>query len=199
MCSYTGCICKTFLHCVFSNGPSIHSHKKMQSHTGCICLSSHHCVFSNVSSEHLHKRKHSCTGCICWASPHYESAYVFWQWLHAWMYSYTGSICGHPPWSQTRLWIFHFLVNIWMSIFHLYFAPLLLVSEWDKEKCLEREASVKVKVFSFPTNLFRKKKWFRSLTSWCIFQACSFLLVSLTTFYLFLLVFFFSLWATPLW
>ena len=103
------------------------------------------------------------------------------------------------PGHRLGLWIFHFLVNIWTSIFHLYFAPLLLVSEWDKEKCLEREASVKVKVFSFPTNLFRKKNWFRSLTSWCIFQACSFLLVSLTTFNFFLLVFFFSLWATPLW
>ena len=37
----------------------------MQSHTGCICLTFLQCVFSCVSSKCLPEMKHSHTGCIC--------------------------------------------------------------------------------------------------------------------------------------
>ena len=59
--SHTGCICLTFLRCVFSNVTSGRLHKRMQSHIGCICLTYLQCAFSNVSSKWLHK---SHTGCI---------------------------------------------------------------------------------------------------------------------------------------
>ena len=65
MHNHTGCICLTFLHCVFLNVSSNYVHKRMQNHTGNICWIFLHCVLSNVSSKHLDQSMHSHTGCIC--------------------------------------------------------------------------------------------------------------------------------------
>ena len=65
MQSHTGCICWTFLQCVFSCVSSNYLPERMHSHTGCICSTFLQCVFSCVSSKRLHKRTHSHIGCIC--------------------------------------------------------------------------------------------------------------------------------------
>ena len=65
MQSHTGCICLTFLHCVYSNVFSNRLPVKMQSYIGCICLTFIHSVFSNVSSNCLPEKKHNYTGCTC--------------------------------------------------------------------------------------------------------------------------------------
>ena len=39
--------------------------ERMQSHIGCICLTFLHCVFSNVSSNCPPERMHSRIGCMC--------------------------------------------------------------------------------------------------------------------------------------
>ena len=64
MHSHIGCICSTFLHCVFSNESLTCVHERMHNHTGCICLTFHRHVFSNAPSRHLHKMMHSHTDCI---------------------------------------------------------------------------------------------------------------------------------------
>ena len=68
MHTHTGCICFTFLHCVFSNVFSDCLPERMQSHIGCICLTFLHCgahnVFSNVSSNCLPEKRHSHIGYI---------------------------------------------------------------------------------------------------------------------------------------
>ena len=63
--SRTGCICLSFLHCVFSNVSSNCLHEKMHNHTGCICLTFLQCVSSNVSSNYPPERMHNHTGRIC--------------------------------------------------------------------------------------------------------------------------------------
>ena len=93
MHSPTGCICLTFLHCVFlnecSNGLRLRIHtyidsicwvllhcafsnvssnflpERRQNHSGCICLTFLHCVFSNESSNGLPVRMQSRIGCMC--------------------------------------------------------------------------------------------------------------------------------------
>ena len=87
-----GCICLTYLHCVFSNESSNRLYKKMHCHKGCIfyfcplrvfnvfwncllekkqshtdwiCLNFLHCVFSNESSNCMFGKMHSYTNCIC--------------------------------------------------------------------------------------------------------------------------------------
>ena len=42
---------------------------ELHSRIGCICLTFLHCVFSNVSSNRLHKRIHSRIGCIFFIFP----------------------------------------------------------------------------------------------------------------------------------
>ena len=71
MQSHTGCICLTFLHCVFSNVSSNRLPEQMQNHTGCICWTFLHCAFSNVSSNDLLEKRQSHTGCICLTFLHY--------------------------------------------------------------------------------------------------------------------------------
>ena len=51
--SHTGCICWTFLRCVFLNVSSNGLPERMHSHIGCICFTFLHCAFSNVSSNCL--------------------------------------------------------------------------------------------------------------------------------------------------
>ena len=63
--SHIGCICLTFLHCVFSNEPSDSMHGRIQSHIGCMCLTFLHCVFSNESSNSLPATMHKDIGCTC--------------------------------------------------------------------------------------------------------------------------------------
>ena len=65
MHSHIGCICLTFLHCVFSNVSSNCLLERMQNHTGCICWTFHHCAPSNVSSNGLFEKLHNYIGCIC--------------------------------------------------------------------------------------------------------------------------------------
>ena len=64
MHKHTGCICLTFLHCVFSNVSSNHLPELMHNHTGCICLTFPQCVFSNVSSIFLPRLVYSRIGSI---------------------------------------------------------------------------------------------------------------------------------------
>ena len=48
LCNFIGCICRTFLQCVFSNVWPIWLLQRMHSHIECICLTFLHCGFSNV-------------------------------------------------------------------------------------------------------------------------------------------------------
>ena len=79
MQSNTGCICLTFLHCVFSASsnrlhPPLCVFKRVlkegANHIGYICLTFLHCALSNVSSNRLHKKMHIHIGCICLAFLH---------------------------------------------------------------------------------------------------------------------------------
>ena len=73
MHSHTGCICLSFLHCVFSNVSSNCLLEWMQSHIGCIYMIFLQCVFSNVSSKRLHAKMYSHTGytlSYLWRFPH---------------------------------------------------------------------------------------------------------------------------------
>ena len=55
MHNHTGCICLTFLRCVFSNVSSRRLHKRMQNHTGCIYLIFHWQLFHwNFSAWNYH-------------------------------------------------------------------------------------------------------------------------------------------------
>ena len=63
--SYTGCICSIFLQWGFSNVSSNRLLERMHSHTGCICSTFLQCVFSNESSNRLPGKMHDYTGCIC--------------------------------------------------------------------------------------------------------------------------------------
>ena len=154
MHSHIGCICLTFLHCVFSNVFSKRLHERIHNHIGCIFLTFLHSVLSNVSSNHLPERKHSCIGCICGASPHYESANAFWYGLHVWMNSYTGSSCGIHPSSHT--WFENFPSPFLKSkedlriVLHRL-TPFPWMRQW-KNAFKERRPQ-KGKVFPFPTNL----------------------------------------------
>ena len=65
MHTHIGCICLTFLHCVFSYVSSKHLHCRMHNHTGCICSIFLRCVFSNVFSKRLPKQMQSHTDCTC--------------------------------------------------------------------------------------------------------------------------------------
>ena len=78
MQNHIGCICLTFLHCVFSNVSSKRLHNMMHSHIGCICLTFLHCAFSNVSSNGLHGKMHSHIGCIyviSWHCQYFSSGF----------------------------------------------------------------------------------------------------------------------------
>ena len=55
---HTGCICLTFLHCVFSNASSKNLDQHRQINTGCICLTYLHCTFSIMSSNCLPENRH---------------------------------------------------------------------------------------------------------------------------------------------
>ena len=64
MHSHIGCICSTFLHCVFSNVFSNCLPERMHNHIGYICLTFLHCAFSNVSLNCLPEWRHNHIGCI---------------------------------------------------------------------------------------------------------------------------------------
>ena len=55
---HTGCICLTFLHCVFSNASSKNLDQHRQINTGYICLTYLHCTFSIMSSNCLPENRH---------------------------------------------------------------------------------------------------------------------------------------------
>ena len=93
MHNYTGCICCTFLHRVFSNVSSSHVPKRMHSHTGCICLTFLHCVLSNVHPKRLPKKMRSCIGCIYLAFLQCAYLNVSSNRLLYMLQSYTGCIC----------------------------------------------------------------------------------------------------------
>ena len=65
MQNYIGCICLSYLLCVFSNVSSTHKDQSRYIHTGWIGLTFLHCVFSNVSTNGLPDRLHGYTGNIC--------------------------------------------------------------------------------------------------------------------------------------
>ena len=65
MQSYIGCICFTFLRCVFSNVSSNRLPQNRQNHIPCICLTFLQCVFSNVSAKRLTEKMQRYIGCIC--------------------------------------------------------------------------------------------------------------------------------------
>ena len=73
MHSHIGCICLTFLHCVFSNVSSEHLPGRMHNHIVCIYLAFRHCVFSNVHLNGSFEMKHNCTGCNCSTFWHFQS------------------------------------------------------------------------------------------------------------------------------
>ena len=67
---HNGCICSTFLHCVFSNVSSNGLPKRMHNHIVYICSAFLHCAISYVSSKRLHNKMQTHTGCICLACLH---------------------------------------------------------------------------------------------------------------------------------
>ena len=93
MQSYIGCICLSFLHCVFPNLSSVHLQKRMHSHIGCICLTSLHCEFSNVLSNYMLVRMHSHIGCICLIFLRRVFSNVSSNGLPERMHNHTGCIC----------------------------------------------------------------------------------------------------------
>ena len=77
MHNYTGCMCLTFLHCVFLNVTSNCLPDRKQSHTDYICLTFLRCVFSCAASKRLGQNMHNHIGCICLASLHCVFSNVF--------------------------------------------------------------------------------------------------------------------------
>ena len=65
MHSPTGCICLTFLHCVFLNECSNGLRLRIHTHIDCICWVLLHCAFSNVSSNLMPERRQNHSGRIC--------------------------------------------------------------------------------------------------------------------------------------
>merc|ERR1712218_772945 len=63
--SHTGCICWTFLQCVFSCVSSSYLPEMMHSYTDCICWTFLQCAFSCVSSNCLREKLYNHNGCIC--------------------------------------------------------------------------------------------------------------------------------------
>ena len=64
MKSYLGCICLTWLYCVFSNVSSKYLDQRRYNRIGCIGLAFLQCAFSCASSSFLFETMHDCTGCI---------------------------------------------------------------------------------------------------------------------------------------
>ena len=91
MYSHTGCICLSFLHCVFSHVSSDPLPDRMHNHIGCNCLSFLRCVLSNVSSKRWHKKTQNHIGCICLIFLHCAFRNVAWNGLHGRMCTYIGS------------------------------------------------------------------------------------------------------------
>ena len=60
---HIGCICTTFLHCVFSNGSSNCLLDKKHSYIGCICVTFLLHEFSNVSSNYKPMMLNTHIGC----------------------------------------------------------------------------------------------------------------------------------------
>ena len=58
LCNFIGCICRTFLQCVFSNVWPICLLQRMHSHIECIRLTFLQCSLSNVSSKCVHEQRH---------------------------------------------------------------------------------------------------------------------------------------------
>ena len=77
MHNYIGCMCLTFLHCVFLNVTSNCLPNRKQSHTDYICLTFLRCVFSCAASKRLGQNMHNHIGCICLASLHCVFSNVF--------------------------------------------------------------------------------------------------------------------------
>ena len=88
MQSHIGCICLTFLHCVFSNVSIKNLDQRRQSHIGCICLTFLQCAFLNASSKHQLKKMQSHIGCNC-----------------AWHCELCAALCAHND--RKRLWSDH--------------------------------------------------------------------------------------------
>ena len=93
MHSHIGCICLSFLHCVFSHVSSNRLPERMQSHIGCICLTFLRCAFSNVSSNGLPEKMQSHTDCICLTFLHCAFSNVPSKVLPELMQSHTGCTC----------------------------------------------------------------------------------------------------------
>ena len=93
MHNHIGCICWTFLHCVFLKVSSNHLPEKMHSYTGCICWSFLHCVFSKVSSSCLPERMHSYTGYTCLTFSHCALTHVSSYCLVDMMQNHTACTC----------------------------------------------------------------------------------------------------------
>ena len=93
MHSHKGCICVTFLQCVFSCVSSNDLHEMMHSHTGCICLTFLQCAFSCDSSNDLPEMMHSHNGCICLTFLQCVFSCVSSNDLHVMMHSYADCIC----------------------------------------------------------------------------------------------------------
>ena len=88
-----GCICLTFLHCVFSDVSSSCLLERMHNHICCICWTFLHCVFSNVTSNYLPEMMHIRTGCICLTFLHSAFSDVSLSCLLERMQNHTGCIC----------------------------------------------------------------------------------------------------------
>ena len=67
MKSYIGCICLTWLHCVFSNVSSKYLDQRRYNQIVCIGFAFLHCAFSCASSGFLFDTMHTCTGYLSFA------------------------------------------------------------------------------------------------------------------------------------
>ena len=118
--SHIGCICRVFLHCVFSNVTSVHLDQSRHSHTSCICLTFLHCAFSNESSSCLPERLQIYTDSIYLIFFHYGFSYVTSHCLPERMHVHIGCI---------SLTFLHSLILF--SLLDLFHWPCFVVQYFD--------------------------------------------------------------------
>ena len=112
MQSHTGCICETFLHCVFSSESSNWPRSVMYNYIGCICVTFLRCVFSNASSNCLPELMHSYIGCICLTLQHCQLFFSWFLFLNQsynfWFVPLIGC-CGLPKWLLQTEYLYNVL------------------------------------------------------------------------------------------
>ena len=100
MKSYIGCICLTWLHCVFSNVSSKYLDQRRYNQIVCIGFAFLHCAFSCASSGFLFDTMHTCTGYLSFAHCSFPKASS--KYLDQIMQNHNVCICTNVPYFVSK-------------------------------------------------------------------------------------------------